>query len=213
VLARILNLRGDVSEKRVEETIWKHARQLLPKDGCGDFNQALMELGATVCLPRREARCSSCPISSHCKARVAGTVHLLPYKSSKPRIEHETHVVAAICRRGEWLFVRRPPNGLWGGLWELPSTVLNSGDARIAARRLAKRAVTGTMTLERAPFCTVEHQLTHRKIKMVGYLCKASTGRNDGNGNARWLRLDRTNSLALSQAMKRVLTRLAEHIR
>jgi A/G-specific adenine glycosylase len=212
VLTRVLNIHGDVSDKRVEESLWDKARELLPAERCGDFNQAMMELGATVCLPGREANCESCPISTLCKGLSAGAVHELPYKSARTKVENETHVVVAIRSGDKWMFVRRPPDGLWGGLWEMPSVVGISGHGVTAARRLANRTAGGNVTVEPIPFCTVTHQLTHRKIEMIGYRCKTTGTRARRNG-AKWIRLNGASSLGISRAMKLVLQHLKEHIR
>ena len=93
---------------------------LLPTGQASDYNQAMMELGATVCLPRNPA-CNRCPLRDACLARAHDTITARPVLP--PRRETPTReLVAAYCvHEGRLLIVRRPPTGLLGGLWELPS--------------------------------------------------------------------------------------------
>ncbi len=173
VIARLFEIRHDIRSGPGARRVWGCAEQLLPRKRCGDFNQALMELGATVCLPGPAARCESCPLRRECAARASGRVAELPAAGARARVTKETHVVAAIEHRGKWLFVRRAEHGLWGGLWELPTAVLNGESPRALAQRIANDVSPTSVEVSREPFCDLEHQLTHRRIRLLGHVCWA----------------------------------------
>lgn len=184
VLARLTALADDPKQPAVRERLWSLAEALLPREPkrstarsltggsrpaslassrCGDFNQALMELGATVCRPR-SPDCGHCPLRSDCQAHRRGLTESIPPPARRAAVSAVEYVVAAIHRDGRLLFVKRPVTGLWAGLWELPSEPLASGEtADDGLRRLHKGLAIkcldkGTMV------GTVARQLTHRTV-------------------------------------------------
>lgn len=226
VLARVFEVDLDIRDGRGKALLWEIAERLLPRKRCGDFNQALMELGAMVCLPRGAARCEDCPLKVDCGARRSGSVERLPVKGRKALPRKETHVVAAIGRRNRWLVVRRPPRGLWGGLWELPTSVMNGSTARTTVRKLVADFITADRSLATKPFCRIQHQLTHRTITFVGHVCRVEASRAAGRGTKRiasgdhcepdremrWLSLTEINNLGLSAAMRKVVGALQDSL-
>ena len=231
VLARIFNIRADVRAGRGRERLWRIAERLVPADRPGDFNQALMELGATLCLPKGAAKCEACPIRTLCSAARYGVVASLPVMKKITALRAETHVVAAVESRGEWLFVRRPAMGMWGGLWELPTVVLPSAKGASAKRSNAlaseststsksSTARTCSSILQELsgsksnsefitePFCDMTHQLTHRTIRFVGHVCRFRR-RPPVSGRAhQWLSLGDAERLGLSTAMRKIIVAL-----
>jgi adenine-specific DNA glycosylase len=228
VLSRLFGLRQDLRAAAGQKVLWRLAEALLPESRCGDFNQALMELGATVCTPGGAAQCAKCPLRAKCSAFATGAVADLPIKVKRRAPKCETHVVAAIEQAGQWLFRRRPARGLWGGLWEMPSESLDGETTARLAARLARDAMsrsTGNAlpncSVESRPFCDFTHQLTHRTIRFVGHVCKIRCGPGrravpiqrvgssspPGRHKAafQWLALEEVGSLGLSAAMQKVV--------
>jgi len=156
VLARLFAIDDDFKSARGNARLWRLAEALLPGDegSPGDWNQALMELGATVCVPR-EPRCAHCPASPHCRGRAEGRAFELPRLSarSKPIAVRRVSVVLASARAV--LLARRRPGLLFGGLWE-PPTVTSDLAALVARLGLDERR------LERAG--EVQHVLSHRRM-------------------------------------------------
>lgn len=111
---------------------------LMDTDRPGDFNEAMMELGATVCTPRSPS-CGTCPVAARCRARAAGTVAERPLRRRRRPVPTRTWgVLVAVSPRGRTLVVRRPPEGLLGGMWEFPAAeVEDGGNARTRVARLA----------------------------------------------------------------------------
>jgi A/G-specific adenine glycosylase len=114
VLSRIFDL-ATASSAQLQTA----ADRLLDPARPGDFNQAMMELGATVCTPRNP-HCAQCPVSSACAAYRNGTVHIRPAPKKKAPLPEETVNTLVACNRGEVLIVQRPSTGLLAGLWEFP---------------------------------------------------------------------------------------------
>ena len=119
VLSRLSGNDGDVATSRVQSAFWALATRLVPAERPGDLNQALMELGAIVCTPRKPA-CLLCPIQGRCVARAEGRELELPIKLSKVARRPMVVATAIIRHEGRVLLTQRPEEGLFGGLWEFP---------------------------------------------------------------------------------------------
>ncbi len=124
VLARLFDVDEAIDTAAGEERLWNLAKELLPGGQAGDFNQALMDLGATICLPRRP-RCSICPVSELCQARAHGTQEQRPLRTPKKATPHYIQVAGIILRQIDdsphLLLAKRPSKGLLGGMWEFPN--------------------------------------------------------------------------------------------
>ena len=161
VLSRLRALRAALREPRGAKALWALAAALVPARRPGDWNQALMELGATVCTPRTP-HCGECPVSRWCRAFALGRVAELPPASARRAREKVRQAVVLIERRGRMLVVRRDGPPL-AGLWEPPGVELAPGrsaraalDARLAGIGLrARLAPAGT---------TIRYAITHRDI-------------------------------------------------
>lgn len=141
VFSRWFGIADDIGKGRTQRLFWAIAAQWVAGPRPGDFNQALMELGATVCTPRG-ARCARCPLEGTCVARREGRVNALPVKAKKAKQRPETRVAFAVEHEGRRLWARRAAEGLLGGLWELPS-VRVEGDVDSAAVARAWREAGG----------------------------------------------------------------------
>lgn len=120
VYARIFDVSEPVDSPKGDKLLWELAETYLPKKDAGDYNQALMDLGATICVPKNP-RCLICPVMSLCKARANGTQNQRPVKLPKKVVPHHVHAAAVIVNRGKVLLSRRPSKGLLGGMWEFPN--------------------------------------------------------------------------------------------
>lgn len=119
VLARYCGVDGWTGERKVEEQLWRHAEDLLPQAEVAVYTQALMDMGATVCTRSRPS-CSSCPVQADCVAHNTGRVEQLPAPRPRKGIPvRETTFLLLKCG-GEIMLEKRPPSGIWGGLWCAP---------------------------------------------------------------------------------------------
>jgi len=172
VLSRLFLLRGAPEHPRTGARLRGLAEALVPEGRPGDFNQALMELGALVCT-RPRPRCTRCPLAGLCRARRAGVELEVP-KARARRRAVPAGLACAVVRRGEaLLFARRPPGGLFGGLWALRAAAVPPGGE---PREALRRELALTLSLEVAvgsPLGSVERLLTHRRLRLSAYLCRA----------------------------------------
>ena len=187
VLARLHAIRDDVRSSATLRRLWEEAGALARGPHPGDLNQALMELGATVCTPRAP-RCSACPVARHCEAHRLGEAESLPVRS-KPAAPRRVEAVAAlVLRRGRALAVRRP-SGLLAGLWDLPGGELARGERPAAGVRRALRERVGLSVARAQRAGAVEHAFSHRRLRLHVYRCDTPEGRvrlRDFDGH-RWL--------------------------
>jgi len=122
VLSRFFAMKGSWEEARTRRRFWDLAADLVPARNAGDFNQALMELGALVCTPRGVA-CSSCPLRRRCAALARGSVEEHPPPRRRPPVRKRRKTAYVVTdRRGKVLIERRPGEGRMAGMWELPGT-------------------------------------------------------------------------------------------
>jgi len=162
VLARLESMDEDPKSAPGVRRLWSAAERLVPADRPGRFNQALMELGARVCVPK-QPRCDACPVCAFCAAAASGRQRELPAASpvrTRPRVRLVATVLA--CQR-EVLLARRNPSGLYGGLWEPP--MLQAPGVSEARAALVSLGFTRRLPLREVG--TLRHVLTHRELEVV----------------------------------------------
>ena len=215
VLARWYAIDKPIDAPDVIKKLWSLAQELVPSGRPGDFNQAMMELGATVCLPMpKSPRCDACPVAKQCQAYVQGSVDSLPVKMSRPTQQRVTHHVVAIEHNGRYLFQQRPDTGLWSKMWQMPTIEAPTrpmGTARV------RQWVEDQFNLKASPPChsssphrvgQFTHATTHRLIQFVLWHTQIQLGRLR-RGNGQWRRLDRLDDLPLSNPQRRVVKAVA----
>lgn len=199
VLARLQGLSGE--RCRTDAAYQEEAEALLCRESPGDWNQALMELGATVCTPRRPG-CSSCPLRRPCRARAGGVQEQLP--EPRRRREPVTVAVAAavVERRGRYLLVRRGDSPLLGRLWELPQTPLDA-PAPDLARELRVRH--GLHVSLGPPAARVRHAITFRRIRLEARRARLLGPLPPVPGRFRWASREEARHLPVSSLTLKVL--------
>ncbi|MCS7172260.1 MAG: A/G-specific adenine glycosylase [Armatimonadetes bacterium] len=157
--ARLLAVRDPLSDPRARSSIRSALEALLPQGRAGEFNQALMDLGATVCT-LRAPRCGVCPVRRWCRAAAQGIQDRIPVRRANSPKPHR-HFVAVLVRdaEGRVLLVRQPPRGLWGGLWILPQVEARTW--RQARPRLERVLGVRLRRRNRKVFATLRHAFTH----------------------------------------------------
>ena len=161
VLARYFAIAGPPGESATERELWHRAEQCTPQTGIAVYTQAIMDLGATLCT-RREPLCTHCPLREDCAAQRSGRVHELP--SSRLRRARPTRQVVmllAIDPNGQVLLQRRPPQGIWGGLWTPPEFEHEAAAARFCATTLH------AARLDPQPLPRLRHAFTHFELEIT----------------------------------------------
>jgi A/G-specific adenine glycosylase len=182
VLSRVSAVPLSYRDARGARALWALASSLVPKSGAGDWNQALMELGATVCLPT-SPRCGECPIRRWCRAHAIGRVDEYPPRLAQPAPERVRRAIALIWREGRVL-VRRIDASVNRGLWEPPGVELEPDDEARAPLARAVRAL-GVSSRLSPTGETIRHTIMQRSIAVEVW--EGTTISRDEVGGARWI--------------------------
>ncbi|HSD60718.1 MAG TPA: A/G-specific adenine glycosylase, partial [Burkholderiales bacterium] len=168
VLARCFGVEGFPGERRVQQRLWELAEALLPRRGIEGYTQALMDLGATRCT-RGKPRCGDCPLNDRCVAHREGRTAQLPSPRPRRALPQRETAMLLLVRQGEILLEKRPPTGIWGGLWCLPETGPGEDAAEVSHCRFGVE-VSG---FQRLP--ALEHGFTHFRLRIHPRLAQVIT--------------------------------------
>jgi len=184
VFARLFDVNEPADSSAGEKVLWGLAREQLPKGEAGDYNQALMDLGATICVPKNP-RCLICPLMEICQARINGTQEQRPVLKPKKETPQVVHAAGVIVKNGKVLLAKRPSKGLLGGMWEFPNGQVE-GDP---AEGLDSALETGyKLKVQKGEALgTVKHAYTHFKVTVHAYRCELVSISN--NKSLKWVKL------------------------
>lgn len=185
VLARLFNVAGLIHKASTKRTLWQLAKRLLPSGQAGDFNQALMELGATICIPQRP-RCPTCPVEAYCVARRLGREEHLPVRAARKPRPHYHVAVGVIWRDKKILIAKRPEGGLLGGLWEFPGGKRKSDESWQACLQREVREELGIQIEVGKRLAVVDHGYTHFRVTLHAFHCRYRAGRPRSLGCSAW---------------------------
>jgi A/G-specific adenine glycosylase len=175
VLARIFNVAEPARSPQGELRLWELAAANLPPGQAGEYNQALMDLGAMICTPRNPD-CPRCPVAAWCQARALGIQEQRPVMDAKPETPHYLVTAAVIHRGDQVLITRRPTSGLLGGLWEFPGGKLQPGEDLPACLRREIREELGVEIEVGGWLGSFRHGYTHFRVTLHAYACSLTNG-------------------------------------
>ena len=175
VLARVFDVAEPADSPSGEKILWKLAEQNLPTGRAGDANQALMDLGASICLPKNP-RCLMCPLTDLCQARQLGIQEQRPVLKPKAVAPHYVVTAAVLGRDGKVLLAKRPSKGLLGGMWEFPGGKIEANESLEACLEREIREELGVAIKVGQPFGVYQHAYTHFRITLHAFLCELSNG-------------------------------------
>lgn len=206
VLARLLDLDSSIDDSSTIDALWDIAEFLVRGKAPGDFNQAIMELGAAVCHPKRP-ECKTCPVAALCLANTRGTQGQRPVRRTKRPTPHKEIVVAAIRKNGRYLLGKRPENGLLGGLWEFPGGKVEPGEDHQSALVREVREELGVEIAVGGLVATVKHAYSHFKVTLNVYACRHVSGTPCPNAHThlKWVAPSRFHEFAFPKANHKFL--------
>ena len=210
VFARVTDLADDVTLPQTKSRLWTAAENWMPPVRPGDYNQALMELGRTICTPR-SPRCAICPIQGHCLAFARGTQDARPVKQARAASPHHDVTAGLVWNdRGELLIAQRPLDGLLGGLWEFPGGKVEPGETYEACLRRELAEELGIDVQVGDLFCVVRHAFTHFRITLHTFHCQYTGGdvQRLGVRDFAWVAPDGLDAYAFGKADRQVIAHL-----
>ena len=208
VLSRLAAVSGKSVSSKTKDLLWKISESLIPKGRSNPFNQALMDLGATVCTPK-DSQCSRCPLRNFCRGYLSGKPESYPSRTIKKPLPHIA-AISAVIQKGEMVLLRqRPSKGLLGGLWEFPNRK-TEGEKRLRLRlRNFIKKETGMNVEIKDSIGTFKQTFSHFKLTLHVYHCQAT----DGSKNGRWIPIKNLHLFPMSRIHRRIAEMIDGKIR
>ena len=210
VLTRLFALRGDPAKAPLKNKLWELARALIPQGRASDFNQSLMELGATLCTPK-QPRCYACPVRTGCGAFSQGLVEKLPETARRPATTAVQMVAALVWRRGRVLVTQLPDSApRWAGMWQFPNAERKAKETPEQALSRAVRDSVGLDAEATGLVAVVRHGVTRYRITLDAYRASAPKGRARALGcqALRWCAPAELGTLAMPAAHRKIAGKL-----
>jgi A/G-specific adenine glycosylase len=207
VLSRLFTVSGNPVKGKTVDILWNYSESLIPKGHASSFNQALMDLGATLCAPK-DPHCARCPLRRVCKGYESGDPEKFPSRGLKKAIPFIQAVSAVIQKDGQVLLQQRPARGLLGGLWEFPDwRVDHREDSELKLLHFIKNEL-GIRIKTKESLGSFKHTYSHFKLTLHVYLCQAAGSKNVGT----WVPLRDLRLFPMSRLHRRIAQTLQEKL-
>ena len=208
---RLLGYDGDPRSTEGQRVLWEFAQAILPKTQPGRFNQALMELGATVCSPK-SPECESCPVSLCCAAFREGTQATIPQLARRAELTDVTEASIAVRRQQAYLLRRRTPGERWAGLWDFVRFQLSPGPVDVSKIVAAVHQQTG-LNVELGPqLAELKHGVTRYRITLKCFTADSVSGTLHGGQEWEWVKPRKFDEFPLSVTGRKFAKLLAESL-
>jgi A/G-specific adenine glycosylase len=215
VLTRVFAIEDDVTSSRTRRRLQTLADALLAPDRPAAFNEAMMELGATVCTPKAPA-CPGCPLQPGCRAFAEGAPERFPVAKKKKPVPHHDIAVGVITdAEGRVLIAQRPEDAMLGGLWEFPGGKVEAGESFADACRREIGEEIGVEVEVGAPIARIDHAYSHFKITLHAFHCRLLEGtpQHHAAQPLRWVAVEDLGDFAFPRANRRLIEALVEQER
>lgn len=200
VLARFFAIEDDLTKPVHERTMWQLAEQLCPVERNHDYTQAIMDLGATICTPKKPL-CLYCPMQQHCKAHQQGLETELPFKKPKKAVPvKNAQVLLLQSPSNEWLWMQRPHSGLWGGLWSLPI---------IEDEHAFKQLIQQYQLISKREAVQISHSFTHFTWVLDAHIFNVEDDQLEflqAEMDGEWLTPQKATEMGIPTAMKKLIS-------
>lgn len=209
VLCRLFGQHADPKSSKVKRWLWQTAESMLPRKRVGDFNQAIMELGALICTPA-DPHCIRCPVRNECQAFRDGTQHRIPLNGARTKPTEVREVAVLVRRDNRVLIAQRPPDAQrWANMWEFPQSELQNGESHEQAARRWLRQSLGLGAKIGTELTTVRYAVTRFRMTLVALNAQTSHKSPDRNNtkatryaDARLIKLNELQNYPMSTAQR-----------
>ena len=204
VLARCYLVEGHNAQAKYEKALWPITETLTPENGVEFFNQAMMDIGATVCT-RSKPKCEECPVNESCLANATNEQANYPQKKPKKQIPEKSTVMVIPMHNGKVLMEKRPPSGIWGGLW----CFYEVEKAQDIEALLKKMNLIASSQTELAEF---RHTFSHFHLDITPIVveCEHLTSAVNDGGTQKWLSLTSPDNVGLAASTVKILQEMTE---
>ena len=207
VLARVFDFREDVRSPSGVKKLWALAESLVPPGRAGDYNQALMDLGATLCTPRAP-NCAACPVRALCAARRLGVQLLRPVAAPRPARPLRVYAAGVVRKPGRVLIVQRPASALLGGLWAFPASECGAAVDLAGCLQRGLRDEWGLEAAVGALAQTLSHGFTHFTLSLHVFECRWQAGRLKPGAPGKWVRVAELSSFPMGKTDRQIASAL-----
>jgi A/G-specific adenine glycosylase len=213
ILSRLYAIKDDIQDSKTQNKIQQLMNNLLPVKLPGEFNEAMMELGATICTPTSPL-CSVCPLSMDCLARNDKIETILPYRSKKARIPTKQFLACIVYQKDLFLMVKRPQYDMLAGLWEFPVLKNYNGINGINGEITMIRDHFNIETCFEKSWPAIKHTYTHFHLTLYSKLFKATSSefKSEFYNDYKWIRIEDIRRLPVHKAIWKVLHKIEEEL-
>ena len=213
VLSRVFNVKEPIRSSQSEKILWDIAEQNLPKGKAGDYNQALMDLGATICTPKTPA-CKKCPVSSECLAYRFNIQEERPVRNPSKKTPHHIVTAAVILKKRKILIAQRPQKGLLGGLWEFPGGKQKPNEDLISCLQREISEELGVSVQVGKTLGIYNHAYTHFRVTLHAFLCALNGGKPElkEHDSLYWARVEELDGFPMGKIDRQIANDLKDHI-
>jgi len=211
VLCRLFAIVGNPKASPTRTRLWALAESLLPKSRPGDLNQAMMELGATVCTPKSPS-CGACPVRVVCRAFEQGRQLDLPRLPKRKATPHYDVGLGIVWRRGKLLIAKRPHDVMLGGMWEFPGGKRQESEPIEDTVRRELEEETGLRVRILGHLVTCRHAYSHFTVSLHAFECRSDRGRPRplGSSECKWVSVDGLSDYAFPSGSMKIIRVLQE---
>lgn len=208
--SRLLGYRGDPRASDGQRLLWSFAENILPRQAPGRFNQALMELGGTVCVPEQPA-CDRCPVRACCASFAANLQAQIPRVAKRTAPTPVTEAAIAVHRNGSYLLMKRRAGERWAGLWDFVRFPWEPGRSDRARLRDEAEGRTGIRVEVGGLLTEIRHSVTRFRITLRCYAAEWANGEiGDSPQEMRWVKVDELGEYPLSTTGRKLAKLLAD---
>lgn len=206
VLTRFHGIREPIDTKAIETQLWHYAHRYAQTERPADYTQALMDMGATCCTPRKP-ECFRCPLQSHCVAAKLGIAEILPRKSTKPALPVRSASFLILKNSENILLYKRPQQGIWGGLWCLPEISGQKTETELKA--YCKKHFQMSIK-DIKPLKSFRHTFTHFHLEIFPLLIKLkkSHAKTMATTEQIWYNLNHPQAVGLPKPIQMIMSQL-----